>query len=49
MKSYNSFNKKYTVEFEGDDELKEINEDIAELCDENQKLKNRISALKKKN
>ena len=49
LKSYNSFNKKYTVEFEGDDELKEINEDIAELCDENQKLKNRISALKKKN
>ncbi len=45
--SYRSFNKKYGVDFEGDDELKDINEGIKELCDENQKLRGRITQLRK--
>ncbi len=45
--SYRSFNKKYGVDFDGDDELKEINEGIKELCDENQKLRGRIAQLRK--
>lgn len=46
--SYRSFNKQYTVNFEGDDELKVINEGIKELCDENQQLRKRIVSLRKK-
>ena len=45
--SYRSFNKQYTVSFEGDDELISINEGVKELCDENQILIKRISTLRK--
>lgn len=45
--SYRSFNKIYGVDFEGDDELKDINEGIKELCDENQKLHSRIAQMHK--
>ena len=46
--SYRSFNKQYTVAFEGDDELKDINDGIKELCDENHQLRKRIGSLRKK-
>lgn len=46
--SYRSFNKQYTVAFEGDDELKDINDGIKELCDENLQLRKRIGSLRKK-
>lgn len=47
LSSYRSYNKNYTVNFEGDDELRDINEGIKELCDENQKLASRIVSIRK--
>lgn len=46
LSAYRSFNKKYNVTFDGDDQLREINDGIAELTAENQTLRNRITALK---
>ena len=46
--SYRSFNKQYTVAFEGDDELTDINDGIKELCDENHQFRKRIGSLRKK-
>ena len=46
LSAYRSYGKNYTVDFDGDDQLKEINEGIAEITTENQTLQRRISALK---
>lgn len=42
LKTYKSVGKKYSFDFEGDDQLKELNTSIAELCEENQTLRRRI-------
>lgn len=47
MSAYRSSDKKYTVTFEGDDQLAELNEGIAELANENQQLRRRIREIKK--
>lgn len=46
LENYQSFNKKYNVDFEGDDQLRELNDGIAELANENQQLKKRINLLR---
>ncbi len=46
LNAYRSYNKKYNVTFDGDDQLREINDGIAELTAENQTLRKRIIALK---
>lgn len=46
MRSYRSFGKKYNYTFEGDDQLAQLNNDIAELTKENQQLRKRISDLR---
>lgn len=45
---YKQFGKKYTYTFDGDDQLKELNENIKELSDDNQQLRHRVSQLRKK-
>ncbi len=47
LRSYRSYNKKYSCDFDGDDELQEINEGIRDLCDENQTLRSRVAQLRK--
>ena len=49
LNNYRSFNKKYTYTFEGDDQLSELNEGIAEITNENQQLRKRISILRSGN
>ena len=46
LNAYRSYSKKYNVTFDGDDQLREINDGIAELTAENQTLRKRIIALK---
>ena len=46
LNNYQSFNKKYNVSFDGDDQLRELNDGIAELANENQQLKKRINLLR---
>ena len=46
LDNYRSYNKKYTYDFEGDDQLKELNAGITELAGENQQLRKRISDLR---
>mgnify|MGYP003292684382 CR=1 FL=1 len=41
-RSFLSFGKKYNCTFEGDDQLKELNDSISELCTENQILLRRV-------
>lgn len=47
LKAYRANDKKYNYKFDGDDQLAELNEDITELANENQMLRQRITALKK--
>lgn len=47
LKAYRANDKKYNYKFDGDDQLAELNEDITELANENQLLRQRITALKK--
>ncbi len=47
LRAYRATDKRYTVKFDGDDELAELNEGITELATENQQLRRRIKALKK--
>lgn len=42
IKMFRVSGKKYSYDFEGDDQLRELNTAIAELCDENQTLRRRI-------
>lgn len=46
LSNYKSFNKRYTYEFDGDDQLRELNDDITQIADENQQLKKRIASLR---
>jgi hypothetical protein len=39
--------KKYTVEFDGEDELAALNQGVKDLADENIQLKRKIRSLKK--
>ena len=48
LKAYRAGDKKYTYSFEGDDQLADLNRNIAELADENQQLRHRIKALKQR-
>ena len=48
LSAYRSSDKKYTVSFEGDDQLVELNDGISELAGENQQLRRRIRDLRKK-
>ncbi len=46
MDNYRSFNKAYSFTFDGDDELKDLNEGVTELIEENRQLRKRIKALR---
>ena len=46
LKNYRTFNKKYTYDFDGDDQLKELNTGISELIADNQQLRKRVAALR---
>ena len=46
LRNYRTFNKKYTYDFEGDDQLKELNTGISELIADNQQLRKRVAALR---
>lgn len=46
LKEYRAYNKKYTYNFEGDDQLSELNSGISDLAGENQQLRKRLSALR---
>ena len=48
LKNYRSYNRKYSYEFEGDDQLAELNDGILELTSENVQLRKRLTALKNK-
>ena len=48
LDNYRSYNKKYTYDFEGDDQLKELNAGIMELVGENQQLRKRVSDLRER-
>jgi len=47
LSAYRSTDKKYTVRFEGDDQLAELNEGISELAGENQQLRRRIREIRR--
>lgn len=47
LRAYRSNDKKYSCKFEGDDQLAELNNDITELANENQTLRQRVKALKR--
>ena len=42
LRSFRSFGKKYTCTFEGDDQLRELNDMVSELCSDNQTLSKRL-------
>ena len=46
LKDYRSYGKKYTYNFEGDDQLSELNAGISDLAGENQQLRKRLTALR---
>ena len=46
LKNYRTFNKKYSYDFDGDDQLKELNTGISELIADNQQLRKRLTALR---
>ena len=46
LRDYRSFGKKYTYNFEGDDQLSELNSGISDLAGENQQLRKRLTALR---
>ena len=48
LEGYRSYNKKYTYNFDGDDELLKLNEGITELSSENLQLRKRLKDLKSK-
>ena len=48
LSAYRSSDKKYTVKFEGDDQLVELNDGISELAGENQQLRRRVRELRKR-
>lgn len=46
MEGYRSYGKKYTYEFDGDDQLVKLNEGISDLANENLQLRRRLKDLK---
>lgn len=46
MKAYQTMNRKYNYQFEGDDQLSELNNDIISLTEDNWLLRKRISDLR---
>ncbi len=48
LSDYRAHSKPYTYEFEGDDQLSELNAGIAELAGENRQLRSRVSDLRAK-
>lgn len=48
LSAYRSSDKKYTVKFDGDDQLVELNDGISELAGENQQLRRRVRELRKR-
>ena len=46
VNDYRSFGKRYTYEFEGDDQLADINTGITEVIEENIELKKRLKHLR---
>ncbi len=46
LKNYSLFGKSYNYDFEGDDELKDLNEGITELAGENKQLRSRLKAFR---
>lgn len=48
LNAYRSFGKKYSVKFDGNDQLSTLNEGIAEITEENIQLRRRIAVLKGK-
>lgn len=49
LKAYTSNDKRYTLEFDGDDELVELNEGVRELAEDNQLLRKRVAFLRERN
>lgn len=49
LSSYRSYNKKYSYQFDGDDQLSELNDGISELVSENQQLRKRLNAFRQGN
>ena len=48
LNAYRSQDKKYSVKFDGDDELSQLNEGISELANENRQFRSRIKAMGRK-
>lgn len=48
LKAYRNRGQKYSYTFEGDDQLHTLNEEIKEIASENDRLRSRIAALKRK-
>ncbi len=46
LKNYRSFGSKYSYEFEGDDQLSELNDGITEMAGENMQLRKRLKMLR---
>lgn len=46
LDNYRSFNKKYNYEFDGDDQLADLNAGITEITSENQQMRKRLTALR---
>ena len=46
LKNYRTFNKKYSYDFDGDDQLRDLNTGISELIADNQQLRKRLTALR---
>lgn len=48
LDAYRSQDKKYTVKFDGDDQLSQLNNGITELANENRQLRSRIKTMVKR-
>ena len=46
LKNYRDMGKRYNMEFDGDDQLSELNSDISDLASENQQLRKRLNAIR---
>lgn len=46
LKSYRDMGKKYNLEFDGDDQLSELNAGITDITSENQQLRKRLNAMR---
>ena len=46
LDNYRAFNKKYNYSFEGDDQLRELNDGLTEVIEENQQLRKRMHTLR---